>query len=57
MPVPVSDAVRGMVEALVVSESVPGRVPVWVGLNLIWRVQLEFAGIGEPMGGQVPACV
>ena len=39
------------------SESVPVRVPVSMGVKVIWRVQLVFAARVLPGVGQVPMAV
>ncbi len=53
-PMPVRAAMRGTLEAEVVRERVPVRVPVWVGVKEIWRVQLEAMGRVPPGVGQEP---
>ena len=53
-PVPVRAPVRGEAEADVERESVPVRVPVWVGVKVTWRVQLEAGARMNPAAGQKP---
>ena len=45
---------RGRLEAEVLRESAPVRVPVTVGVKVIWRVQLEAAGRVLPEVGREP---
>src|SRR5882762_9349479 len=47
-PVPVSDTVCGLPEALSVMLRVPGRVPLAVGVKVTLTVQLEFAATLAP---------
>jgi|SRR5690349_8504390 len=52
-PVPVSDTVCGLFEALSAMVSVPLRVPLPVGVKVTLTVQLELAAMLEP---QVLVC-
>ena len=53
VPVPVSEIVCGLLEALSVMVNVPLRVPPPVGINVRLIVQLELAATLEP---QVLVC-
>ena len=53
VPVPVSEIVCGLLEALSVMVNVPLRVPPPVGVNVTLIVQLELAATLEP---QVLVC-
>jgi hypothetical protein len=53
-PMPVRAAVSGMFEAEVARKREPVRVPVWMGVNDTWRVQLEATGRVPPGAGQEP---
>ena len=57
MPMPVSAAVCGRVEADVLRATEPVRVPVAMGVKAIWRVQVEAGARVPPEDGQVPAAV
>ena len=54
MPVPVNEAVMGVVEAELAIESVPVIVPEIVGVKVIWREQLELKANVSPAVGQLP---
>ena len=56
MPVPVRVALMGRVESEVAMETLPLRVPVWVGVKVICSVQL-VAGVRVLLVGQLPVAV
>ena len=54
MAVPLSATVSGAVVAELAMERVPVREPVWVGVKVIWAVQVAFAASVAPVDGHVP---
>ena len=53
-PMPVRGTMSGRVVREVVRERVPVRVPGWVGVKVIWTVQLALGARVLPAVGQLP---